>query len=107
MVRLWAVLQNLRILAAGSPYLAPEEVPTLPEYGIKANGNWSVRELYTTLDQILQNSAPIWPWEGPGPGSEDIPPFSRRISLKNLIIVMNMITKGTLGWTCDKRNKAE
>jgi len=57
-----SVLQILRTLA---PLDVPDEEITLPD-GTKPSGDWSVRELYKTLDQVLQGSSPIWPASGPG-----------------------------------------
>jgi hypothetical protein len=44
-----------------------EELTLPPPDNTKANANWSVRELYNYLNEILQGSAPIWPSGAPGP----------------------------------------
>ena len=46
----------------------------------------SIRELYTTLNQNLQESSPIWPGLGPNANSN--------ISLSNLMLAFDMIANG-------------
>ncbi len=84
----WSILQNLCVLAKQPP--DPE--PILPDE-TKANGIWSIKEIYTTLEHTLQGSAPVWP--GPGPRSSTA--SDNKISLSNLIRAFNMIANGN--WT--------
>lgn len=81
----WSVLQYLRKLTNQQP----DDELTLPD-GTKANGDWSIRELFTTLNQVLEGSAPVWPDKV---GRVKIPSLNP-LSLSNLMLALDMIAKG-------------
>jgi hypothetical protein len=57
----------------------------------------SVRELYNTLDHLLQGSDPIWPTGGPGPGRPSGGFWIPGIRLLDMMLAMKMIGEGNWG----------
>jgi hypothetical protein len=74
--KVWSVLQNMRFLTNLPP--DPEPLANLPPDRTKANGNWSVRELYNTVSEVLRTT-----------GSVALAPC-----LSDLMLALDMIAKG-------------
>lgn len=91
--KVWSILQHLRALANR----LPDNEPLLPD-GTKANGNWSIREIYDTILTVSPNLSPpglsvpslsyliaLFDWIATYPSmpTGEMPPMTRPVSFRD------------------------